>query len=70
MQKKEGIKPATGANENFFEITPRRMSETSFWNVGQILYSSKVIPKVIYYIALYSINIAVGVISSSRYWKM
>ena len=70
MQKKEGIKSASGASEKVFEATPSRMSETPFWNVGQTLHLSKVIPKAIYYIALYSINIEVGIISSSRYWKI
>ena len=70
MQKKEGIKPASGESDEVFEVTPSRMSETTFWNVGQTLHSSKAIPKVIYYIVLYSINIIVGIISSSCYWKM
>ena len=30
MQKKEGIKPASGANEQVFEVTPSRMSENAF----------------------------------------
>ena len=53
MQKEEGIKSASGASEKVFEITRSKMSETPFWNVGQTLHSSKVIPKVIY---LYSFN--------------
>ena len=49
---------------------PLNCRKTPFWNVGQTLHSSKVIPKVIYYIVSYSINIVVGIISSYRYWKM
>ena len=30
MQKKEGIKPAGGASEKVFEVTPSRMSENGF----------------------------------------
>ena len=70
MQRKEGIKPTSGASEKVFEVTPLECRKTPFWNVGQTLYSSKFIPEVIYYIVLYSINIVVGIISSSRNWKM
>ena len=63
MQKKEGINPASGASEKVLEVTPSRMLKTPFWNVGQTLHSSIVIPKVKYYIVLYSINIVVGSIS-------
>ena len=52
MQKEESIKPANGASENVFEVTPSRMSENTFWNVGQALHSSKFLPKAIYYIML------------------
>ena len=30
MQKKEGIKSASGASEKVFEVTPSRMSENVF----------------------------------------
>ena len=30
MQKKEGIKPTSGANEQVFEATPSRISENAF----------------------------------------
>ena len=70
MQKKEGMKPASGGGEVFLTSHPLEWLKTPSWNVGQTLHSSKVIPKVIYYIVLYSINIVVGIISSSRSWKM
>ena len=70
MQKKEGIKPASGESEKFLRSRFLECRKTPFWNVGQTLHSSKVIAKVIYYIVLYSINTVVGIISSSRYWKM
>ena len=67
MQKKASIKPPSRASEKVFDVTPSRMSENVFWNVGQTLHSSKVIPNVIYFIVLYSINIIVEILSSSRY---
>ena len=70
MQKKEGIKPASGESKMFLRSCPLECWRTSFWNVGQTLHSSRVILKVIYFIVLYSINIVVGIISSSHYWKM
>ena len=70
MQKKEGIKPASGASQKVFEVTPSRLLKTPYLNVRQTLHLSIVIPIVKYYIVLYSINIVVGIISSSRYWKM
>ena len=30
MQKKEGIKPASGVSEKVFEVTPSGMSENAF----------------------------------------
>ena len=62
MQKKEGIK--------FLRSRHLESRKTSFWNVWQTLYSSKVTSKDICYIVLYSINIVFGIISFSRYWKM
>ena len=35
MQKKEGIKPASGVSENFLEVMPSRTSENAFWDIGQ-----------------------------------
>ena len=44
--------------------------DTPFWNVGQTLHLSKFLPKVTYYIVLYNIIIVLGIMSSSRYWKV
>ena len=65
MQKKEGIK--------FLMSRPLECQKTPFWNVLQILHSSKVTPKDICdmcFIALYSISIVFGITFFSRYWKM
>ena len=52
MEKKEGIKHVSGASEKVFEVMPLECPKMPFWNVGQTLCSSKVIPIVIYYIVL------------------
>ena len=58
---------ASGASEKDFEVTSSRMSENAFLECRKTLRSSKLMPKVIYYIVLYSINVVFGIISSSRY---
>ena len=70
MQKKEGMKPASGANDKCFEVTPSRMSENAFLECRTNITLIQSYIKVIYYIVLYSINIIVGIISSSCYWKI
>ena len=35
MQKKEGIKPTSGASENVFEVTPSRITESVFLECGK-----------------------------------
>ena len=67
MQKKEGIKPA---REQVFEVMTSRMSEDAFLECTTNITFIQSYTKVIYYIVLYSINIVVGVISSSRCRKM
>ena len=67
MQKEKGIKPATERAKKFLRPRPLACPKTPFWNVGQTLHSSEIIPKGIYSIVLYSINIVVGIIFSSRY---
>ena len=70
MQKKEGIKPAYGASEKVFEVTPSRMSENAILECRtNITFIQSYTKNYILY-SLYSINIVVGVVSSSRYWKM
>ena len=66
MQKEEGIKPASRANEKVLRSHPLEGRKMPSWNVRQTFHLSKVV----YYIVLYSINIVVGIISSSRDWKM
>ena len=67
MQKKEGIKSASAGREKVSRSRPLECRKALFWNVGQTLHLSKGMPKVMYGIVLYSINIVVGIISSSRY---
>ena len=57
MQKKEGIKPAWGASKKCLRSHLLECQKMSFWDIGQTLDSSQVIPNVIYYIVLYSMNI-------------
>ena len=70
MQKKEGIKLASGASKKLLRSRPTECQKTPFRNVRKILHLSKSSPKAIYYIVLYSINIVFGIISSTRYWKI
>ena len=64
MQKKVSNPQAERAKK-FLKSRPLEGRKTPCWNVGQAFHSSKVI----YYIVLYSINIVLGIISSSHYWK-
>ena len=56
-RRKKVSSPRAERAKTLVRSCPLECRKTPFWNVGQTLHSSKFIPKVVYYIVLYSMGL-------------